>query len=131
MIFSTKHMVWFSLLSAVFLAACKTTPSPEASPALLTQMDEGAKDALTLAVSKAVGSNVTLAPDSFMKKSSVTIEPASVNKRDGRIIDGRTLERPSHVDLIMMGNNCYVVNRETGEKVSVQGVDCKPLIQDL
>lgn len=129
--FSAKHMVWFTLLSAALLSACKTTPNTDASPALLTRMDKSAQDALTAAVSKAVGSKVTLAQDSFMTKPSVTIEPASVNKRNGRIIDGRTLERPSHVDLMMMGNDCYVVNRETGEKISVQGVDCKPLIQDL
>ncbi|WP_026942433.1 hypothetical protein [Hellea balneolensis] len=131
MVFSPKYFALLTLLVTAMISACKTTAGAEPRPALLTRMDQTAQDTLTQAVSKAIGSKVTLAADSFMTKPSVTIEPASVNKRNGRIIDGRTLERPSHVDLMMMGAECYVMNRETGEKIMLEGVDCKPLVQDL
>lgn len=128
MIFSPKHMARLALIAAALLAACKTTATTESQPALLTRMDQTAQDVLTQAVSKAIGSKVTLAPDSFMTKPSVTIEPASVNKRNGKIIDGRSLDMPSHIDLMMMGNACYVMNRETGVKFPVKGLSCKPLV---
>jgi len=86
-----------------------------------------AREVMALTASKAVGSKVTLAPDSFTIKPSVTIEPSSVNKRNGKIIDGRTMEMPTHIDLIMIGRKCYVVNRGTGEKYPVKGVKCKPV----
>lgn len=127
MIFSPKQITWAILLITSLLAACKTTQAQEAKPAIMTDTSSEARKIMALAASKAVGSNVTLAPDSFRAKPSVTIEPASVNKRNGRIIDGRSMEMPTHIDLIMMGRECYVLNRTTGEKYPVKGVRCKPV----
>lgn len=112
-------------IALTLLAACETLQMNDGKPALMTDSSPKAREALTLAASKAVGSKVTLAPDSFMLKSSVTIEPASVNKRNGRIIDGRTLEMPTHIDLIMADGKCYVVNRKTEERHLVEGVNCR------
>lgn len=130
MIFPVKHITWAVLIIAGLLTACKTTRTQDGKPALLTDTDSNARQLLALAASKAVGSKVTLAPDSFTAKPSVTIEPASVNKRNGKIIDGRTMEMPTHIDLMMMGRNCYLVNRSTGEKYPVKGVKCRP-VSDL
>lgn len=120
-----RHIAWLIVVLASLLSACQTTGSGTVKPALITKNTKAAQDALAMAVSKAIGSKVTLAPDSFMTKPSVTIEPASINKRGGRIIDGRSLEMPTHVDLIMMGRKCYVVNRDTGDKTLLEGVSCK------
>jgi hypothetical protein len=60
-----------------------------------------------------------------MARSSVTIEPASVNKRNGQIIDGRSQDMPTHIDLIKIGSDCFVVNRDTGDKYPLKGVSCK------
>jgi len=128
MILPLKSITRLTVIAASLLAGCKTMANSEARPALLTRMDQSAQEGLTQAVSKAIGSKVTLAPDSFMAKPSVTIEPRSVNKRNGRIIDGRSLERPTQVDLMMMGESCYVMNRTTGEKYPVEGISCKPLV---
>lgn len=128
MMFIAKHLAKFALIGAGLLTGCQTTNSSEPQKALLTRMDQNVQQALTLAISKAVGSKVTLAPDSFMTKPSVTIAPASVNRRNGQIIDGRSLEMPTHIDLMMMGKSCYVVNRSTGQKYPVKGLNCKPLV---
>lgn len=125
MILSAKHIAWLTVIAASLLSACKTTGPTEAKPALITETSQAVQDALTLAVSKAVGSKVTLAPDSFTLNPYVTIEPSSVNKRNGRIIDGRSQDMPTHIDLIMMGRACFVVNRETGDKYPLKGVSCK------
>lgn len=127
MIFSPKQITWAILMIVSLLSACKTTQAQEAKPAVMTDTSSEARKIMALAASKAVGSNVTLAPDSFTVKPSVTIEPASVNKRNGRIIDGRSMDMPTHIDLMMMGRECYVLNRTTGEKYSVKGVRCKPV----
>jgi len=112
-------------MMASLLAACKTTQAAEPKLAITTDSSVKARKALALAASKAVGSNVTLAPDSFTTKPTVTVEPASVNKRNGNIIDGRTMEMPTHIDLIMEGRKCYVMNRTTGKKFPIEGVDCQ------
>ncbi len=114
-------------MAGTVLSACKTTQARDPQPAIITDKSSKARQLLEVATSKAVGSNVSLAPDSFTVKSSVTIEPASVNKRNGKIIDGRTMEMPTHIDLIMMGRNCYVLNRTTGKKIPVKGVRCKAI----
>jgi len=118
-IFSPKHLTWAAI------SACKTTQTQEPKPAIVTDTSPKSLEIMSLAASKAVGSNVTLAPDSFTLKPSVTIEPASVNKRNGKIIDGRTMEMPTHIDLMMVGRKCYLVNRTTGDKYPVKGVKCK------
>lgn len=125
MILPFWQITWLAVVAAGLLSACKTTGPAEAKPALVTKTNQAVQDTLTLAVSKAVGSKVTLAPNSFTSRSSVTIEPSSVNKRHGQIIDGRSQEMPTHIDLIMMGQACFVVNRDTGEKFPLKGVSCK------
>lgn len=129
MIFSQKPIASLIVLAAGLLGACKTTATPEPQPALVTKSNQAVQDALTLAVSKAIGSSVTLAPGSFVTKPSVTIEPSSVNKRNGQIIDGRSQEMPTHVDLIKIGSKCFVVNRDTGDKYPLKGVSCKVLAE--
>lgn len=128
MIFSAKHLAKLALIGAGLLTGCQTTNSSEPQKALVKRMDKNMQQALTLAVSKAIGAKVTLAPDSFMTKPSVTIAPASVNRRNGQIIDGRSMEMPTHIDLMMMDKSCYVVNRSTGQKYPVKGLNCTPLI---
>jgi len=128
MMVSTKHIAKIAVIAASLLTACKTTASSEPQRAVLTHTDQAVQESLTAAISKALGAKVTLAPDSFMSKSSVTIEPASVNKRNGQIIDGRSQDMPTQIDLMMMGKNCYVVNRGTGQKYKVEGLSCKPLV---
>lgn len=120
-----RHITWLSVVIASLLAACETTGETLSTPAIITESNAETQATLTAAVSKAVGPKVTLAPESFTAKPSITIEPKSVNKRDGRIIDGRSMEMPTHVDLIMTGESCYVVNRDTGDKVMLDGVNCK------
>ena len=129
MIFSLKPITSLAVAAASLLGACKTTVTPQAQPALVIKSNQAVQDALTLAVSKAIGSSVTLAPDSFVARPSVTIEPPSVNKRNGRIIDGRSLDMPTHVDLIKIGSKCFVVNRDTGEKYPLKGVSCKAIAE--
>lgn len=126
MIFSLKAIASLSVVAAV-LGACTTTSAPSAEPALVTESNQEVQEALTMAVSKAIGSSVKLAPSSFTARPSVTIEPSSVNKRNGQIIDGRSREMPTHVDLIKMGADCFVVNRNTGAKYEVKGVSCRVL----
>ncbi|MEP3890875.1 MAG: hypothetical protein ABJN69_10425 [Hellea sp.] len=126
MIFPFGQIAWLAVIAAGLLSACKTTGPTEAKPALIAKTNQAVQDTLTLAVSKAVGSKVTLAPNSFTSSPSVTIEPSSVNKRNGQIIDGRSQEMPTHIDLIMMGSACFVMNRGTGEKYPLKGVSCKP-----
>ena len=118
-------MAWLTVVIASLISACKTTAPVEAVPAIIVETGQAVQDALTLAVSKAVGSKVTLAPDSFMTRPSVTIEPSSVNRRNGQIIDGRSQEMPTHIDLIMIGSGCFVVNRKTGDKYPLKGVSCQ------
>lgn len=123
--FSPRLLVRLSVLISGLLAACTTTQTSEPIAAIISQPTAQTQKALTLAVSKAVGSKVTLAPDSFTAKPSITIEPPSVNKRNGQIIDGRSLEMPTHIDLMMMGKDCFIVNRATGNKYPLTGVTCK------
>lgn len=128
MIVSYKPIALLAGVAAV-LGACKTTITPQAKPALVIKSNQAVQDALTLAVSKAIRSSVTLAPGSFTDRPSVTIEPSSVNKRNGQIIDGRSQEMPTHVDLIKIGSKCFVVNRDTGDKYPLKGVSCKAIAE--
>lgn len=122
---SRRHMAWLSLMIASLLAACNTTGDTLSTPAIITENSAEVQKSLATAVSKAIGSKVTLAPESFTTKPFVTIEPKSVNKRNGRIIDGRSMDMPTHVDLMMTGGSCYVVNRDTGAKIMLEGISCK------
>lgn len=120
------RLFWVAMvLSAALLSGCKTMANETPIPALLAQTDSQIITQLETVISKAMdGRKIALAPDSLMDKSYIAINPPSVGRRNGMIIDGRSMERPDHFDLMMAGRTCYLVHRQTGEKYKLKNMPC-------
>lgn len=107
------------LLGAAMLTGACQTVAPDA-PARLVNADEA-----TLAQVRSVLANaldratVELGPGDPSKKSTISVLPPPLAAREDR-----SLAAPVIFDIMLSGDDCYAVNRETGEAFAL-GVPCR------
>ncbi len=107
------------------LGSCETVADTTPVAAMLERTDAKILTRLENTISKAMdGKSVNLPTDSLMTQSYIAIDPPSVGRRNGRIIDGRSMERPDHFDLMMAGRKCYLVHRQSGAEYPLKNMPC-------
>lgn len=111
-----------ALSCGLALIGCQTTSNTPATPALLVHSERAAPQALKDAVKTALGGrDIVLGFDSLTNKSTLIVETGS---NDPRMMGDRKLPKADYFDLMMTGNSCYVIHRETGKKYPLKGVNC-------
>ena len=123
------------LISIVFLAlitfalvACKTMPEQEPVKALLTEMTEATQLQIVKAVSTSMnGKSVKISENSFSTDNRITVATNMSATFDGNPINGRVTERPQHYQLMLRGQDCYILHEETGAEYPLLDVACKSL----
>jgi len=121
-----------ALLAVVFLvSACATRgsqlhPSSEADPpALLLAPDSETRQELAHTVSAALnGASVHLADDAFTTDSSLIITRAERRDAAGRLLMGRSNEKPERFDLIKRGDACILVQERTARRWRLKSARC-------
>ncbi len=120
-----KQRLWptlASLLGFVGLSACQTqTVEETAQPAVLVSGDAQSMVAITSTLSEAVGrATIELGPTDLTKASTVTVLPPPLGP-----LETRSLATPTAFDLMMTGESCVLVERETGVRHALEGVACR------
>ncbi|MDP3738892.1 MAG: hypothetical protein Q8R02_15970 [Hyphomonadaceae bacterium] len=105
-------------LFAALAGACQST----AVPAVLTQADEAAMGRLRAALAKAMGqAEVQLGPGDPSQTSVVSVLPLPPGP-----LEDRSLAKPTIFRLEIEGETCVLVREDTGARVTLEGVDCRP-----
>jgi len=114
-----------ALAGALWAAACQTPPTEPPQPALITEMTPETQARIEAVVSEALGGRTIRISDQDLSGSStLIIEPPSVRSRDGMPIDGRSMEKPDHFDLMLAGTECYLLHRQSGQKYRLDDIGC-------
>ena len=105
------------LLAGVLAGACKST----AAPAVLTHADEAAMGRLKAALAKAMGqAEVQLGPGDPTQSPVLSVLPLPPGP-----LEDRSLAKPTIFRLVIEGETCLLVREDTGERVVLEGVDCR------
>ena len=109
-----------SLVAALLTAACQTTQAD--APAVLSRADEETMSQVHAALVHAMGrATVEIGASDLQTSSTVAVLP-----RTPIAEDGRNLAVPTLFDLVLRGDECFLVRRDTGEAFALRGVACRP-----
>ncbi len=118
-----KHGAWVAAIVAILGAACQTTATDKDSGpvnAVLSAPSAKTLAKVSAAVSQALGGRkVTLADSVLTTDSQLVMDP--------KFVDSRSMQRPDHFVLMMAGKSCYLVHQESGAKLPLSRVKCRPL----
>ncbi len=116
-----KYGAWAAAVVAMLSAGCQTTTA-NSTPVNAVLSAPSAKTLAKIndAVSKALGGRtVTLAENILTTDSQLVMDP--------KFVESRSVQRPDHFALMMAGKSCYLVHRESGAKLPLSRVKCRPL----
>ncbi len=109
------------LTGAATVIACQSHSAP--SPAVLVDADDDAMTVLNATLADAMGrANVELGPGDLAANSEITVLPPPVGPGEDR-----SLATPTYFDLMLVGDRCVVVHRDTAARYALDGVSCRPL----
>ncbi len=109
------------LLCAVLLGGCQT--SAPAAPAALSSTDPETMAALQGVLASAMSTaSVKIGPGDLTASSTISVLPPPPGP-----YEGRSVAKPTLFDIMMRGERCFVVRRDTGEEFSLGDIGCKLL----
>lgn len=101
-------------------------PQAEITRAVLTQKSAEAHQELEAVVSKALGvAKVTLATETLMGESTMSVQQAPRMGPDGNPIMGRIMKRPDTFTLHTDGKTCSLTHEESGNVYPLSSVLCE------
>jgi hypothetical protein len=117
-----------AVAAALFaVTACRTAHAQKELPAVILNPTTESREALTRAVSAALGgAPVTLADDALTAGSELVVERARLRDPRGLPANGRELRVPEHFRLVTRGGDCVLVHERGGERSTLPGTVCAP-----
>lgn len=131
---SMKFKFAITALLPFLMGGCQTVESTETedeaqaeiSLAVLTQKSADAHQELEATVSKALGGQkVTLATETLMGESTLSVQPKPVTGPDGNPIMGRIMKKPDTFILHTDGKACTLTHEESGNIFPLSFVICE------
>lgn len=108
------------VLGASLIGACQSTS--QIVPAVLASDDPTAMDRLKAALGRSLGrSNIDLGPSAPTRNSTISVLPSPPGP-----LDDRSLAKPIIFYLRKEGETCILVREDTGARVLLEGVECRP-----
>jgi hypothetical protein len=120
------------LLCASMVSACvgstkAAAPATDQQPAVLVAPSSETREELARAVAEGMnGAPVRLADDALTGDSELIITRAEHRDPAGRLIEGRSREKPEHFSLIEQGGRCILVQERTGRRWVLHSAMCSP-----
>lgn len=119
-------------LACLLLVTCGCTLfaqdqlSNQEHAAIIVNPSKQSNDEIATAIAKLLGQKkVLLAASAFTKNSSITIARAAHQTSAGQLINGRITEQPLLILLVKKGQQCFVKNALTGEKLALKVSKCR------
>lgn len=109
-------------LSALALCACQSAAGVQ-KPAVLASFDAETMAKVKSVLSEAMGAaRVDLGPGDPSKLSTISVLPQKPSR-----YEGMSPATPTQFDLVMTGDRCFLVRRDTKETYALEGVACRAL----
>lgn len=117
-----------SISAIAFLGGCQTTAATTPSPAVLSKADTASLGAVKSAIETAMSrKNINFGAVDWAGSSTISILPARSSGPNGSPFNQQQFELPTLFDLMMDGNNCYLLQQGKDVKIPLSGVACQPL----
>jgi hypothetical protein len=108
-------------------AACRTTHAQKDVPAVIVNPTAESREALSHAVSTALGGGpIRLADDALTAGSDLTIERAGRRDPHGLPANGRELGAPERFRLVKRGADCVLVRERGAGATTLPATACAP-----
>ncbi|GGF78601.1 hypothetical protein [Alteromonas lipolytica] len=112
-------------VSLALASGCAPTSVQPAQPATVTALSTSQKQQLETVISDWFGGvKVTLADNAFTDSSSVSIERREHLDNQGNPIEGRHNNAVYSFSLLKQGQDCWLQNERTSQKVLLNGITC-------
>jgi hypothetical protein len=103
---------------ATLFGACQSAGAD--NRAVLESADAASMADVRATLARAMGkASVELGPEDLTRGSSISVLPPRLSSREGR-----SLSVPTLFDLVMRGEACYFVRRDTGEAFALKSARC-------
>lgn len=113
-------LMFSGAIAAMSVTGCQS--AVVSTPAVLAIADEPTLAEVRAVLARAMNdAGVEIGPGDLTKTSTVIALPKRLNPNEDR-----SLARPTQFDLVIQGDRCALVRRETGEEFVLNGVACKP-----
>ncbi|WP_223669141.1 hypothetical protein [Kangiella shandongensis] len=105
--------------------SCKTLDRSNASPAVVTELSEPAKQQIADTINEVMpGANVRLADDTLSKDNRLFIQ-RKTTMVDGNPAQGRITEMPRKFELFISNGDCFLVDDKVGDSYYLDKVQCR------
>jgi len=119
-----KYMV---TTTSILLMACQTTSAAEPQPARLVSADSQTKTAVKVMIAKTMPrKNIKFGATDWATASTISVLPLAHNPIGGPFTPQQFV-RPTLYDVMMMGAECYLLERETQTKIPLGNIPCTAL----
>jgi len=109
------------------LSACQAPAAAPDAPARIVDPTPESRATLARAVVEALnGAQALLADDALTTSSELVIERTMPRDLNGRSLDGRELDRPTHFRLVLSGSQCVLVREADGRRWVLTATRCAP-----
>lgn len=110
---------------AALCAGCTAAGPSTGVPALRTSLEPASTSEIENVVSSALdGRTVSIADDALANTSLLTIERGRLRRVDAPVELGRDLGRPEVFQLVLDGNQCFLVHDRTELRWLLTDTDC-------
>jgi hypothetical protein len=110
---------------ALTAAGCSTPAASTGKPALLTSENAACHSQIENAVSASTGAPVTLDRRIFVNDTKLFIERAQPRDATGRLLDGRSLERPHVYRLVEADGKCVLADEQNAQRTKLPACECR------
>ena len=109
----------------LMLSGCQTFDVDDDRPARIVDPDTESRAALQAAVNEALGTEVMLADTALTDSSWLTIERWPAGTMDNPVPQGRILEKPTQLRLVINGSNCILIDQRDGLRYMLENTSCE------
>lgn len=107
------------------LAACAAPAATGERPARLTQATTQCHAQIERELGRLAGAPVSVAPEVFVKDSTLLLERPDPRDAGGRRMDGRLLGAPKTYRLVTDGKTCIVTGEQPSERAALPACSCR------
>jgi hypothetical protein len=123
-VFKTRGLLTVLAATAV---GCQTYGSQGDQPARIVNPDDASRTALQQVVNEVFGTEVLLADDAFTTSSLLTIEHTPPATIDNPNPQGRVMQGPYRLHLVISGSDCIVIDERDDSRHALVDTNCEPL----
>jgi hypothetical protein len=114
-------------VSVLFLSACQMISAQTTKPAVLVNPGIEAREELNQAIVAITGfSHVSLSTSDLTQSSDLVIERKHQRDGHGELLQGRDLEMPQRIQLVLQDGQCWLQQLSSGKRQLLKLAQCKP-----